>query len=99
MLRAASATQAVQGIPFDSNAIYHTGSMHGLHAIQDASEQLQPCHHDFGLDRWDAIGLVDCRDAEVVAGSAEKTFARAGLGEPCAARRRAHGRAALPASP
>ncbi|MCX6363944.1 MAG: arginase family protein [Actinobacteria bacterium] len=67
-LRAAQATQAVFGMPFDSTTSYHTGSMHGPHAIRDASEQFLPCHYDFDLDLGDAIGLVGCGDAAVVAG-------------------------------
>ena len=75
-LAAAGATHAVYGIPFDGTTRYHTGSMHGPHAIRDASEQFLPYHFDFDVDLAEAIGLVDCGDAAVVAGSAAKTFAR-----------------------
>jgi hypothetical protein len=100
-LRAAPATQAVYGIPLESTTSHHTGSMHGPRAIRDASEQFPPCHHDFYLDPGDAIGLVGCGDAAVVAGSAEKTFARAraGLGELCAAGRRGGRTSRPPAAP
>jgi agmatinase len=76
-LRAAHATHAIYGIPFDSTTMYRTGSRHGPHAIRDASAQFLAFHFDFGIDLATAIGLVDCGDAAVVAGNARRTLERA----------------------
>lgn len=76
-LRAAGATHAIYGIPFDSTTITRTGSMHGPRAVRDASSQYLPYHFDYGIDISDYITLVDCGDAQAVPGSAAKTFAAA----------------------
>jgi agmatinase len=77
-LRAAGATHAVYGIPFDSTTLYRTGSLHGPHAVRDASAQFLPYHYDFDADLDELITLVDCGDAAAVPGSARTTFERAG---------------------
>jgi agmatinase len=76
-LRGVKATHAVYGIPFDSTTHFRTGSLHGPHAIRDASEQFLPFHFDFDVDIAEALVLVDCGDAAVVPGNAQRTFARA----------------------
>lgn len=76
-LRAAGATHAIYGIPFDSTTITRTGSMHGPRAVRDASSQYLPYHFDYGINISDYITLVDCGDAQAVPGSAAKTFAAA----------------------
>lgn len=73
-LRAAAATHAVYGIPFDGTTSFRTGSQHGPHAIRDASEQFMPYHFDFDVDLAEAVTLVDCGDAAVVPGSAARTL-------------------------
>ena len=77
-LRAAGATHAVYGIPFDSTTLYRTGSLHGPHAVRDASAQFLPYHYDHDVDLDELITLVDCGDAAAVPGSARTTFERAG---------------------
>lgn len=54
--------------------------MHGPHAIRDASDQFMPYHFDFDVDLDQAINLVDCGDAAVVAGNALETLRRAQAG-------------------
>jgi len=76
-LTSAGATHAVYGIPFDSTTLFRTGSMHGPHAIRDASVQFLPYHFDFDVDLAAAITLVDCGSAAAVPGSAQRTFERA----------------------
>ena len=73
-LRAARATHAVYGVPFDGTTFFRTGSRHGPHAIRDASEQFLPYHFDYDVDLAEAVTLVDCGDAAVVPGSAARTF-------------------------
>jgi agmatinase len=77
-LRAAVATHAVYGVPFDSTTLYRTGSMHGPHAVRDASAQFLPYHYDYDVDLDELLTLVDCGDAAAVPGSARTTFERAG---------------------
>lgn len=73
-VRAAGATHAIYGIPFDSTTITRTGSMHGPRAVRDASSQFLPYHFDFDYDISESVTLVDCGDAAAVPGSAAKTF-------------------------
>ena len=77
-LRAAGATHAVYGVPFDSTTLFRTGSLHGPHAVRDASAQFLPYHYDYDVDLDEVLTLVDCGDAAAVPGSACTTFERAG---------------------
>jgi len=77
-LRAAGATHAVYGVPFDSTTLFRTGSLHGPHAVRDASAQFLPYHYDYDVDLDELLTLVDCGDAAAVPGSARTTFERAG---------------------
>ena len=76
-LKAAGATHAFYGFPFDYTTIIRPGSSHGPRAVRDASSQFLPYHFDFDLDIYEHIKLVDCGDVAAVPGSAAKTFAAA----------------------
>jgi arginase family enzyme len=76
-LRAAGATHAVYGIPFDGTTFFRTGSLHGPQAIRSASAQFLPYHFDFDIDLGEALTLVDCGNAATVPGNAAATFQRA----------------------
>jgi agmatinase len=73
-LRAASATHAIYGVPFDSTTLYRTGSMHGPKAVRDASVQFVSYHYDYDVDLAEHVTLVDCGDAAAVPGNAARTL-------------------------
>jgi agmatinase len=73
-LRAAGATHAVYGVPFDSTTLYRTGSMHGPKAVRDASVQFVPYHYDYDVDLAERCTLVDCGDAAAIPGNAARTL-------------------------
>lgn len=62
------------GVPFDAMCISRTGTNHGPKAIREASEQFSSFNSSLGIDLQDSFSLIDCGDAPVIPGSAQKTF-------------------------
>lgn len=67
---------AFMGVPFDGMCISRTGTNHGPKAIREASEQFSCYNASLGIDLQDSFSLIDCGDALVIPGSAQKTFER-----------------------
>lgn len=65
---------AFMGVPFDGMCISRTGTNFGPKAIREASEQFSPYNSSLNIDLSNAFKLIDCGDAFVIPGSAEKTF-------------------------
>jgi len=76
-LRAAGATAAVLGFPWDAMCISRTGTNHGPHAIREASDQFSLFNANTGVDLDDYYTLVDCGDVPIVPGNAVTTMNRA----------------------
>jgi guanidinobutyrase len=74
-LRAAHASAAIYGMPWDSTSISRTGANYGPRAIRDISAQFLTYNATWDFDLLDALTLVDCGDCAVVLANAEKTFA------------------------
>ena len=62
------------GVPFDSMCISRTGTNHGPKAIREASEQFSSYNSSLNIEIQDTLDLIDCGDALVIPGAAEKTF-------------------------
>lgn len=85
-LRAAGATVAVLGLPYDSTTVTRPGASHGPRAIRDASSHFAfggGYHYDYDVTLSDHLALVDCGDVDGIPGNAAKTFelAEAALAE------------------
>jgi agmatinase len=78
-LRAANATVAVLGLPYDSTTVTRPGASHGPRAIRDASSHYSfggGYHGDYDVTLSDHLTLVDCGDVDGAPGRAEETYAR-----------------------
>lgn len=78
-LKAAGATVAVLGLPDDTTTVTRPGASHGPRAIRDASSHYafgENYHYDYEITISDYLTLVDCGDADPVAGNAARTFER-----------------------
>ncbi|MGQ0570156.1 MAG: agmatinase family protein [Armatimonadota bacterium] len=76
-LRAAGASVAILGLPFDSTTVTRPGASHGPRAVRDASSHFAfgaNYHYDYDLTLSDYFTIVDCGDVDPVAGNAARTF-------------------------
>ncbi len=76
LLREAGARAAFVGMPFDSTTIARPGAQLGPRAVRNWSSHMLSYHGEYDLDLFEALGLVDIGDAEVVPGNAAKTVDR-----------------------
>ncbi len=72
-IKAAGAKVAFVGMPFDSTTIARPGAQLGPRAVRDWSGHLLSYHGEYDLDLFEALGLVDIGDVQVVPGNAPKT--------------------------
>src|SRR3972149_11779755 len=76
-LREHGARAAIDGIPWHSTSISRTGATYGPRGIREVSCQFLSYNATLDFDVVEALSPVDCGDAQVVLGNAEKTFANA----------------------
>src|SRR4029079_15312343 len=72
-LRGAGARAAVVGMPLCSTPIARPGAQLGPRAVRDWSSHTLSYHGEYDLDIFEALGLVDIGDVEVVPANAPKT--------------------------
>jgi agmatinase len=74
-LQAHGAGAAIYGVPWDSTSIGRTGANYGPRGMREVSCQFLTSSANLGIDLGEALRVVDCGDAQVVLGNAERTFA------------------------
>ncbi|WP_414901795.1 agmatinase family protein [Sphingomonas flavalba] len=77
LLRAAGATVAVLGFPWDGTCISRPGTQLGPRGLREASEQFLSYNANSGVDLNTAFNIVDCGDVAVVPGNPARTQDRA----------------------
>jgi agmatinase len=75
-LRAAGVRAAFIGMPFDSTTIARPGAQLGPRAVRDWSSHTLSYHGEYDLDLFEALGVADCGDVDVVPANAPKTVER-----------------------
>jgi agmatinase len=65
---------AIYGLPWDSTVISRSGTNYGPRGIREASLQALTYNATLDVDLVELLNPVDCGDAEVIPGNAEKTF-------------------------
>lgn len=68
---------AVYGVPWDSTVISRSGANYGPRSIREASLRALQYNATLDLDLGEVLNPVDCGDAEVIPGSAQRTFKNA----------------------
>lgn len=76
-LRAHGAKAAVLGLPWEHTNTCRPGTSMGPRAIRTATDHYISHHGEFQVDLFDALGLVDCGDVQIIPGNARRTFDRA----------------------
>ncbi len=76
-LRAAGATVAVLGFPWDGTCISRPGTQLGPRGLREASEQFLPYNASTNVDLAQSFNIVDCGDVPVVPGNPALTQERA----------------------
>lgn len=68
---------AIYGIPWDSTVISRSGANYGPRGIREASLRALPYNATLDLDLGETLNPVDCGDADVIIGNAQRTFENA----------------------
>jgi len=76
-LRAAGATAAFVGFPWDGTCVSRTGTNFGPRGLREASEQFLLYNANTGMDLSEHFSLVDCGDVPIVPGNSISTQAHA----------------------
>ena len=79
----AAVDAAFLGMPFDSTTIARPGAQLGPRAVRDWSSHTLSYHGEYDLDIFEALGVVDMGDVNVVPANAPKTvdLVAEGMGE------------------
>ena len=75
-LVAHGAKAAVLGLPWEHTNTCRPGTSMGPRAIRAATDHYISHHGEFQVDLFDALGLVDCGDVQIIPGNARRTFDR-----------------------